>query len=65
MTNLKLYYLKLDTVQKKQFKESVMQRVGISESSFYRFLDQIPNVLVKEVIADISKINSKELYQTK
>ena len=62
ITPLRLYYIKLTSEQKKDFKERVIKRVQISPSSFYRFLDNIPNVLVKEVIADITTLPIKDLY---
>lgn len=64
MTILKLHYLKLSEEQKKDFKDKVIARVGISESSFYRFLEKMPNQLYQEVISDLSKIEKPNLYKT-
>jgi len=64
MTILKLHYLKLSEDQKKEFKDKVIARVGISESSFYRFLEKMPNQLYQEVISDLSQIEKPNLYKT-
>lgn len=63
MTTLKLYYIKLTDADKKTFKQNVIERAGISESSFYRFLEKMPNILTQEVIADIINIEKQKLYK--
>jgi len=63
ITHLRLYYLSLNTTDKIIFKQKIIKRIDISQSTFYRFLDNIPNLLAKEVIADISAMPVDKLYK--
>lgn len=64
ITQLKLWYNKLNAVERVKFKECVMERCGIFERTFYTHLNRQPPKLVKEVISELSGIPVNDLYKT-
>lgn len=64
-TAVQLHYLRLKTEEAKgAFKRKIMRDTGISESTFYRILQNEPGKLLKGVLAEATGIEATELYKT-
>lgn len=64
-TAIQLHYQRLKTEKDKgKFKRKIMHDSGISESTFYRILQNEPGKLLKNILSEATGIEATELYKT-
>lgn len=64
-TAVQLYYLRFQSEEAKtKFKNKVRNDTGISESTFYRILQNEPGKMLKEYLSQQTGIEISKLYQT-
>jgi DNA-binding phage protein len=64
ITQLKLYYTKLNSVERSEFMQQVTEKAGCAVRTVYDWLYNEPAKPQKKILAEISQININDLYKT-